>query len=186
MRRAVCRLLSLALSLVMVLSIAVTASAGETKWTGIDGYYYTGRTTKSDTEYVISVPIDDASVVAHETGKNEVITWPTGYCVNYKATYTASVRPYAEQLNIAIKGDGLVNEITSEAPVKDFYELDPTLPEKTYSYGTEITVCDVTCTILRTQEVQIQTCAVSLPYATGKLEKAVVGMTACKLIVVSD
>lgn len=186
MKKVVRKLLSITLSLVIMFSFAITALAGETRWTGIDGYYYTGTTTRSSIVYVVAVPVDDASVIEHEEGMNEVITWPVGYCVNHKATYQVSVRPYSEQLDIALRQDGLDKTVSSNIPATDHYELDGDLPEKKYSFGAEITVCDVSCTIQRTRAVQLQTCAASLPYATGMLEKVPLSITDCKLIVIED
>ena len=185
MKKTTKRFLSLAIGLAIMLSTAVVVSAGSVDWAGSDGYTYTATTSAGST-YVISVPVSDATTILHESGEDEVITWPTGNNATHEANYPNSVKAYESYLEAALKKDGLASMATSNIPSKDYYVLDPDLPEKKYSYGFEVTVCDVTCTIRRSRIQMNQTYALVQPYATGVLEEAVISYTTCKLIVMGE
>lgn len=188
MKLTIRKICSAALVFAMILSCSVSAFAGEVSWSGTDEYYYVATTTRQTTNYVISRYIPDASIKDHVYGQSEMITWPTGNYVSYFVQYPSTLSAYAEKLDNALYIDGLARSATSNVPGEDFYVLSPALPSGRYTYGVEVTTCDVVCTITRSRDAILYPTAwaAAFPYATGTLEKAVVSMTACKLIPVEE
>ena len=188
MKLTIRKVCSVALMFAIIFSFSVSAHAGNVSWFGTDEYYYVATTTRQDTDYVITMYVPFASQKDHIFGQSEIITWPTGSHVSYSVDYPDSVSQYTDKLKSALDLDGLSSSATSNIPDEDFYVLSPALPTGKYTYGVEITTCDVLCIITRSREAILfpTAWAVSLPYATGTLEKAVDEMTPCKLVVVED
>lgn len=185
MKKTTKRFLSLAIGLAIMLSTAVVASAGSMDWTGSDGYTYTA-TTNAGSSYLLPVAIDDATVILHEVGETNVITWPAGNNAVHETNYPATVSGYRTYLDRLLEDDGLSKTAISNVPEFDYYVINAALPGKTYSFGMEVTACDVTCTIRKSQVAMPQTYALISPSETGVLVEAVISYTACKLIVIED
>lgn len=183
MKKSVRGLLALSLTFIMVLLAAAPVSAGSVDWAGSDGYTYTA-TTNAGSTYLLAVPVSNATVITHEVGETEVITWPAGNSAKHETSYPSSVSGFRYYLDDALEQDGLSRVAISNVPSGNYYVLGADLPAKTYSFGMEATVCDVTCTIRQSRIQMNQTYAIEQPYATGVLEEAVISYTACKLIVI--
>ena len=183
MRKNLRRILALLLSVVLLLPTTLFAYAGEYTWTEPNGLEGKASVTMPDDTYVICVPIEDASIINHVVGNNEVITWPTGYNASY-STFISGAGFYTTYVEYAMAQEGLSLSMSSNVPVMDFYEINPNAPAKTYSYGSEVTVCDVSWYVSVGISVER---AVSLPgYYSGTIEGAIISYTDAKLIVMSD
>lgn len=147
-------ILAFCAALCMFASVAMPAWAAVESWTE-NGYLCVACVEKDGDAYVIPVPIDSASVVHHDVGSTEVITWPLGYVATRTFEYDVLPSPtdiaYLKQAAIK-EGVPLVSmscELSN--PILDCYVLDAGLPAGTYSYGAEFTVYDATWSVRRSQ-----------------------------------
>lgn len=185
MKKKTRRILSFALVMVMLFSVAGTASAtGTCTWTNSDGVSCTANVTKDADTYIVKVPIKDSSVIDHAEGQAEIITWPTGHVATQAASFSGTVPvAYSIYLRQAATNEGLSLSMSSIAVSYDYYVLDADLPDGTYSFGAEFTVCDASWNII---EGAIAGYAASYSRYTGEVEGSPISRTAPKLIVVSD
>lgn len=181
MKKHTKRMLCLAMVLLMLLALTPMARAATVTWIE-DSKPCSATVERIEGTYTVSVAIEDAGYVDHEAGEEEIITWPTGYRATQEPEYTPpNVRSkiYVEQ---ARELEGLsMDSMSSAAPAKDYYVLDPDLPEGRYSYGSVFTVYDASWQVTIGQ---LSGRAVTLEGATSGLIKGFpVSCTAPKLIV---
>ena len=180
------RILSFVLITVLFVSMAIPSSAASYEWTE-NGVTNRATVTKQGNAYVIKVPIKDATVVQHVYGQQEVISWPAGYRVEYGAVSFTSVSSlYGLQLNLAARREGLVvDKMYSNIPTFDYYVLSADLPTGTYSFGSEITVYDVSWSVALDVPGALRALVLPESPMSGTLEAVPVSMTAVKLIQIS-
>ena len=179
------RILSFVLITVLFVSMAIPSSAASYEWTE-NGVTNRATVTKQGNAYVIKVPIKDASVVNHVYGQREVISWPAGYRVEYSANFSQVSSLYGLQLNLAAQREGLVTSMMySNIPSFDYYVLPADLPTGTYSFGSEITVYDVSWSVALDVPGALRALVLPESPMSGTLEAVPVSMTAVKLIQIS-
>lgn len=132
----------------MFCTMVMPASAASIGWTAPDGTYNIARVTKTSDWYYVYKPIDDATIARHTYGTESLITWPVGNTATYDVTI--GVVGYGIKIEQALAAEGLTDKITGAAVPNDkgYFVIDVGVPSGSYSYGYEITVYDISWSVL--------------------------------------
>lgn len=186
MKHTTRRILSICLVLALCSSVSVMAFAAEVEWH--DGTQYCVASATKGGQYMMPVPIANATILDHEFGDPGVITWPLGYTATRAPVNNGSF-PIADRFYImqAIDLED-VDLITMSCTIdpqyenRDYYVLDPNLPSGQYSYGAEFDVYDVSWFV---SKGNLTGRAIIGEPSQGTIEGIPVGCTISKLIVMS-